>query len=283
MHLKRCPTGARALTEARKILRPQETLADAAVWPDTIKTATYEDGDTALFRLAHPAQDTYHYTNPAFQADPVRRHARRAPGRPTPCRWRASACASCAASRAAFTPREALRLLAHLVGDMHQPLHVGNAFVTAAPPLRFVPPAGPTGWRIDVRWQRARLRAAGSVQPALVLGQPHRQSGDAQRRRADVRGAADGGGAAGPELEGHRRRRCLARALGDRNARARRRRRTATSGITIYLGPDETGPHAASLADRAAAGYDDRSRAIVRTQLAKGGYRLAAVLRAIWP
>src|SRR5690606_23129087 len=33
MHLK----GTRALKEVRKILRPNETLAEAAVWPDTIK------------------------------------------------------------------------------------------------------------------------------------------------------------------------------------------------------------------------------------------------------
>ena len=60
--------GSRALNEVRKILRPQETLADATVWPDTIKNPLYEDGDTPLFRLQHPAQDTYHYTNVAFQS-----------------------------------------------------------------------------------------------------------------------------------------------------------------------------------------------------------------------
>src|SRR6202035_3335875 len=29
-----------------------------------------------------------------------------------------------------FTPREALLLLAHLIGDLHQPLHVGVAYVS---------------------------------------------------------------------------------------------------------------------------------------------------------
>jgi S1/P1 Nuclease len=46
---------SRALEEVRKILRPQETLADAAEWADTIKAPTYEDADTQPFRLAHPA------------------------------------------------------------------------------------------------------------------------------------------------------------------------------------------------------------------------------------
>jgi len=57
----------RALNEIRRILRPQETLAAATLWADTIKNPLYEDGDTPLFRLGHPAQDSYHYTNIAFQ------------------------------------------------------------------------------------------------------------------------------------------------------------------------------------------------------------------------
>src|SRR5215218_8800747 len=54
---------SRALSEVRKILRPNESLADAAVWPDRIKDLLYEDGDTPLMRLNHPAHDTYHYAN----------------------------------------------------------------------------------------------------------------------------------------------------------------------------------------------------------------------------
>ena len=83
-------------------------------------------------------------------------------------------------SSTAFTRRDALRMLAHLVGDMHQPLHAGNAFVSASGPLRFVVPEGPTGWRTLGRRQRARLRPAGSIQPPLLLGHAHRQPGDAE-------------------------------------------------------------------------------------------------------
>jgi hypothetical protein len=61
--------------------------------------------------------------------------------------------------------------------------------------------------------------------------------------------------------------------------------REAHEGIRLvsYLGPDEAGrtPHRWRIEQP--AGYDDRSRARVRTQLAKGGYRLAAILKAIWP
>src|SRR5512145_2406654 len=62
-------SNTRALQEVRRILRPGETLADAAVWPDTIKRSTYEDEDTAPFRLEHAAHDTYHFASLPFQVD----------------------------------------------------------------------------------------------------------------------------------------------------------------------------------------------------------------------
>jgi len=276
-HLK----GARALTEARRILRPQETLADAAVWPDTIKTATYEDGDTALFRLAHPAQDTYHYTNPAFQENT---YDLALPGtRPTDIVQVMRECVRVLRGRSpAFTPREALRMLAHLVGDLHQPLHAGNSFVTAAPPLRFVPPTGPTGWRttsggnalvygpqdrfnlhsywdshiVNLAMRNDDLLSFAARLVAEVPPAPSwKDSGDADSWPG--RWATEGLATA---KEAHR-----------------------DIRITQYLGPDETGrmPHRWRIEQP--PGYDDRSRPIVRTQLAKGGYRLAALLRAIWP
>ena len=276
-HLK----GARALTEVRKVLRPQETLADAAVWPDTIKTATYEDGDTPLFRLAHPAHDTYHYTNPAFQAD---RYDLALPGaRPTDTIQMTRECVKVLRGRSTmFTAREAMRLLAHFVGDLHQPLHVGNAFVTSAPPMGFVPPTGPTGWRTT------------SGGNALVYGPQDRfnlhsywdshivnlamRNDDlptfAARLMSEVAPAPGWKDSGDPDLWPER---------------------WATEGLvhardayrdirlTMYLGPDDTGrtPHRWRIAQP--AGYDERSRAVVRTQIAKGGYRLAALLRAIWP
>jgi hypothetical protein len=53
--------------------------------------------------------------------------------------------------------------------------------------------------------------------------------------------------------------------------------------IDVYLGPDAEKriPHRWRITQP--RGYDDPSRARIRIQLAKGGYRLAALLRAIWP
>ena len=56
-----------------------------------------------------------------------------------------------------------IRLVAHLIGDMHQPLHVGNAFIASAGPLAFVEPAGPSAG--VQRWaEPSRLRPGEPVQ-----------------------------------------------------------------------------------------------------------------------
>ncbi len=279
MHLKDAE-GARVLAEVRRILKPQETLADASVWPDTIKTPTYEDSDTGLFRLAHPAQDTYHYTNPAFQ---LPRYDAAAPGtRPTDILQTTRECIRVLRGTSkAFTAREALRMLAHLVGDMHQPLHVGNSFVSASGPLRFVLPEGPTGWRttsggnalvygpqdrfnLHSYWDShivnlaMRRDDAGTYAGRLVkevpVGAEWRDKGDPD---------------AWPE-------RWVNEGLG----LAREAHRDVR--LSIYLGPDESGrtPHRWRIEQP--AGYDDRAREQIRLQLAKGGYRLAALLKAIW-
>ena len=277
MHLK----GARALTEVRKILRPQETLADASVWPDTIKTATYEDGDTALFRLAHPAQDTYHYTNPAFQSD--RYDVALTGARPTDAVQITRECVRVLRGKSsAFTQREALRMIAHLVGDMHQPLHVGNGFVSASTPLRFVPPTGPTGWRttsggnalVYGPQDRFNLHSYWDTHIVNLVMRNDDVPAFASRLMSDVVPAANWKDTGDPDTWPER---WATEMLGPAKEAYRDIR------LTTYLGPDESGrtPHRWRIAQP--PGYDDRSRAIVRTQLAKGGYRLAALLRAIWP
>jgi hypothetical protein len=273
--------GSRALNEVRKILRPQETLADASVWPDTIKNPLYEDGDTPLFRLQHPAQDTYHYTNIPFQS--ARYDLSLTGARPTDIVQITRECVRVLRGTSkAFTQREALRMLAHTVGDMHQPLHAGNSFISASGPLRFVLPEGPTGWRTttggntlvygpqdrfnlhsywdthivnlamgndDVMTYAARLVSELPVPPEWkdtgdLDGWPERWSSEALLYAK----------------EAHQ-----------------------DIRLASYLGPDEAGrtPHRWRIEQP--AGYDDRARARIRIQLAKAGYRLAGLLKGIWP
>ena len=182
----------------------------------------------------------------------------------------------------AFTQREALRMLAHLVGDMHQPLHSANAFVSSSGALRFVLPDGPSGWRSS---------AGGN---ALVYGPQDRfnlhsywdshivnlamRNDDVERYAArlvaEVPVASDWKDSGDPDTWPER-------WLNDSLLLGKE----AYQGIrlTTYLGPDDAGrtPHRWRIEQP--TGYDDRSRARIRIQLAKGGFRLAAILKAIWP
>lgn len=274
--------GSRAADEVKRILRPGESLADAAVWPDQIKDALYQDEDTEIFRLNHPGHDTYHYANLAFQDD---RYTQETLGaRPMDIVQIARECIRVLRTgKGAFTRREALRYLAHTIGDMHQPLHVGNAFVTARVPLAFVVPSGPAGWRSTLGgnllvygpenrfnmhsyWDSHAVnitmgqddvpRFAARLLKELPPQASWRPNGDADTWPAQI------------ATEGLARAKELHRGL----------------RLIEQIGPDDqrkTTPFRWIVEQP--SGYDDRARPIMRQQLSLGGYRLAEVLKAIWP
>lgn len=272
---------SRALREARKILRPHETLADASVWPDTIKDPIYEDSDTPMFRLTHPEHDVYHYTNLPFQVD---RYAPSVPGaRSTDLVQTIRLCIRVLrGTSTSFAPGEALRMLAHLVGDVHQPMHVGNGFVTASGPLRFLAPSGPSGWRPTLggnalvygpqdRFNLHSYWDAHIVNLAMRTDDVETFTARVLKEEPAAPGWTPAGDADGWAEQWA--------------AEALLVARQAYGGIELleYIGPDEMRRTAHRWRIQQPPGYDDRNRPIVRTQLAKGGYRLAAVLRAIWP
>ena len=276
LHLK----NTRALTEVRRILAPNETLADAAVWPDVIKDPLYEDGDTGTFRLDHPAHDTYHYANLPFQ---VERYGLDVPGaRPSDVVQMArESIRVLKTGKGLFTPREALRLLAHFVGDMHQPLHVGNGFVSASGPLQFVVPEGPTGWRTTLGGN------------SLVYGPENRfnlhsywdtHAVNITLQQADIAAFASQLITVKP-LPGWTMTGEVDTWPAQWATEGIQHSKTVHRGIRLvsYLGPDDAKRTAHRWLIEQPAGYDDVARALVRQQLAAGGYRLASVLRAIWP
>lgn len=272
---------SRAMLEVRRILRPGETLADASVWHDVIKDPTYEDADTAAFRLEHPAQDVYHYTNVPFQAakyDPD------APGAHWVdiVRMAQESIRVLRGRSSVFSQRDALRLLAHLAADIHQPLHTGNAYVSIDEPLRFVVPKGPAGWRSTLGGNSLRygpndnfnLHSYWDTHIVNLAMQKQDPDGYAARLVRELGGPAawadKGDAEAWP-------------AAWASEALALAAEAHAGLKITTYLGadPDRRVAHRWRIAQP--AGYDDMARARVRVQLAKGGYRLAATLKAIWP
>lgn len=272
---------SRALREVRRILRANETLADASVWPDTIKNPLYEDEDTARFRLNHPGHDTYHYANLPFQAD---RYGLDVPGaRPTDLAQIArESILVLRGESTMFTPREALRMLAHLAGDIHQPLHAGNAFVSASGPLRFVVPEGPTGWRptlggnalvygpedrfnLHSYWDTHAVNLAMRDEDVLTY---------AMRLHRDL-----------PPREGWRNRGDADTWPAQWATEALVHAKDAHQGIRIvaYLGPDAAKRTAHRWRIEQPAEYDELARDKIPGQLARAGYRLAETLEAIWP
>jgi hypothetical protein len=277
LHLK----NRRALKEVRKILRPNETLADAAVWPDRIKDPLYEDGDTSTFRLNHPAHDTYHYANLPFQGEA---YALGVPGaRPTDIvQMAGESIRVLRTGKGLFTPREALRLLAHFVGDIHQPLHVGNAFVSASSPLQFVVPQGPSGWRTTLGGN------------ALVYGPQGRFNLHSywDSHGVNITMGRDDVAAFAARLFAERRPGSTWSNSGDAEewpaqwaTEGLARAKEVHRGLTLlsYLGPDDAKRVAHRWQIEQPSGYDDRARGILPQQLAVAGFRLAAVLQAIWP
>jgi len=138
--------GSRAHKQVSALLLPGETLSSLSVWADCVKGnwCGPQTPEMAEFVKAHPKHNDYHFTNVPFQKDAYRdgevgtrdidivqtlkesiavlQGKDDAPHNPR-----------------GFTKRQALAMVAHLVGDIHQPLHVGEAYVSRA--SKFVVPA----------------------------------------------------------------------------------------------------------------------------------------------
>lgn len=135
-------SGSHAQREVAALLLPGEGLEQAANWLDCAKgmfcgLPTPEMRD---YTLAHPRHGHYHYTDIPFQNahyraggvgsaedDIVQTLAQAITLLQNQKENKDDADAVQQVPR--FTPRQALLLIAHLVGDIHQPLHVGVAYV----------------------------------------------------------------------------------------------------------------------------------------------------------
>jgi hypothetical protein len=183
---------------------------------------------------------------------------------------------------AVFSRRSALRMLAHLIGDIHQPLHAGNGYVSADAPFRFVMPQGPTGWRTTVGGNSLRYGPNDNFN-LHSYWDSHVVNLVLQKQDA---------GAYGARLVQELGVLPTWRNTGDPDAWPARWATEALAlaaeahagvKITTYLGPDQERRTGHRWRIDQPPGYDDMAKARVRVQLAKGGYRLAATLKAIWP
>ena len=128
--------GRRAAAEVRKLLKPGETLQSVANWADCAKGYCGElTEELKEFVRRNPHHARYHYTDVPFQADAYEEggvgtsdddivHILKQ------CIAVLKGATDRNANPHGLSPREALLLLVHLLGDVHQPLHVGSAYVS---------------------------------------------------------------------------------------------------------------------------------------------------------
>jgi hypothetical protein len=129
--------GSYAEKQVRALLLPGESLEKVSTWMDCVK-GTYcgpQTPEMTDYTAANPKHTEYHYTDVPFQLDEYHDHGvgteehdivqslRQAI-------WVLQGKDGAAVNPHKFTRRQALLLLAHLAGDVHQPLHVGSAFIS---------------------------------------------------------------------------------------------------------------------------------------------------------
>ena len=149
--------GTRAAAEVRKLLRPGETMAVVSTWADRIKREGF-DQESNDFVARNPAHATYHYTDIPFQTAEYRSTLIGA--RPDDVVHLLTRCIAVLQGKSdartnptGLTPRVALLLLIHFVGDIGQPFHVGGGYIEDIPGgARFIDPrnARHTQYRSDV-------------------------------------------------------------------------------------------------------------------------------------
>ena len=128
-----------------------ETLATASVWADAVKGQLNQTEEMLQFKAANPNHSASHYTDIPFEEPKYRDDSVGAAKNDV-----VHAIPACILilqgkpdAQSVFkdvSPRVALRLLAHFIGDIHQPLHVGAGYLDQT---KFINPNGYTGHYSD--------------------------------------------------------------------------------------------------------------------------------------
>ena len=125
-----------AQKQIQALLLPGETLESIANWPDCVK-GTYcgpQSPEMIAYVAANPKHSEYHYTDVPFQLAQYHDHAVGTADDDIVQTLKQAIAVLQGRGDATtnphnFTPRQALILIVHMTGDIHQPLHVGAAFV----------------------------------------------------------------------------------------------------------------------------------------------------------
>jgi hypothetical protein len=285
--------GSHAEQQVRALLLPGESLEQIAGWMDCAKgTAPAVCGqptpEMREYVAANPEHAGYHFVNLPFQAGDYRQGMVGTSGHDIvqamrQAVWVLQGKDGAAVNPHRFTRRQALLLLAHLAGDIHQPLHVGNAYLDRSG--AFVMPsrqeqadgvavassAGGNalllegGRSLHNYWDYALVE---DVMRRVQAQSPQQLAQAALAARPAVAEIDDDPAEWAPLLA----------------AESLAVSRRAYAGLKI--GPMQavaTKESPVSWPVVAADGYAVTAAGIVKEQLTRAGYRLAALLQAIWP
>lgn len=285
--------GSRAEVEVKKLLRPGENLERMSTWADRIKGGAF-DADAREYLEANPEHATYHYVNLPFQAKGYAPDGIGA--RPEDLVQITIRCIKILRGKATpeenptkISPRHALVILMHSMGDLAQPFHVGCSYIAEVDGKpTFIDPVGWTGGTYHDDWggnglllgpsnlhsywdqtfvQKAMQRATGGLNSQIYgawlqknLPPQEAWRGKGEPETWPIQWADESLALSREAHEGLR--------LGVRHERpARRAGEEARSTWDVQL----------------PTGYDQRAIEIIHPQLAKAGWRMAQLLRAIWP
>jgi len=311
--------GSNAEKQVKALLQPGESLESIANWADCVK-GTYcgpQSPEMLDYVKANPKHSEYHYTDVPFQLNEYHDHGvgtaeddvvqtlKQAivvlQGRDTP-----------ETNPHKFNKRQALLILTHLAGDIHQPLHVGAAFVSKdgqfvvpksnaeIDALNIFDSRGGNNLQMDEATLAAAAARAKEIPPAEGAQEAPKYPTkpfhsywdttvvDYAMRRSSKRTpeqfaqwavdskpavAANTGDVTGwPYQWANDALLVSKQAYADVKVGTASKQTSKSSGETYTV-------WAMSVPDN----YPVPSSAIAREQLVKGGYHLAAMLKAIWP
>ena len=265
----------------------EETLSTASVWADLVKGSMDQTEEMLKFKAANPNHSVSHYTDIPFEEKKYRDDSIGAANVDV-----VHAIPACILilqgkpeAQSIFkdvSPRVALRLLAHFVEDIHQPLHVGAGYLDKT---KFIDPNGYSGHYEDDQGAN-RLLFGGtnklhSYWDVIVVKADMRHaraSTPAQFANFLLANPAPEWKTAGPLLEWDR-------VWADESLVLSAKVHDVTvvdeddSQKDFRTGQPRPQWHIQDLSPDFLAWSDK----IAQEQLTKAGYRLAATLEAIWP
>lgn len=270
--------GTNAEIQVRQILGTQK-LEDASLWADQVKARDLPP-EMRAFVNRNPRHHHYHFTDIPIQEAAYRGNSKGAD--PQDVVRMIRRCIAVLEGNGAnptnLTKKEALRLLAHFVGDIHQPLHVGAGYFDAQDRLANPNQVAETtethggGWikyrgglhgYWDTRTVELAMSAAGAANPRDFARRLKQSPPPGWQTTGFLSGWST---------------RWATEMLPD----ARQAHLLLTFGPRRMTTGDRPHPEWPATAASNSA-YDSWAKGVVKRNLGLGGYRLAAVLQRIWP